>query len=163
VSKKVGKAAPSETASQPEESRHSRRELLEEELLGLLIIEPEIAKEMDLIKLIATPLASKILSEILSYLKKHKHLEVSELSETLPPEFKAGFADIVISSSIELPKNPLNEAKVHEREITKLVLKEEIDKLTQLISREEGKGSESKMSELEERFHKLSQELTSLG
>jgi DNA primase len=141
-----------------------RQELLEERLLGLAFeLDPETLKQKEMIDLISTPLAKRILEEYLTFSKKRKIFNSSEFAEGLPKELFDGFAEMVLkSSNLEDPKELEKELKVVKRELKILKYKYLLTSLAKEIKTCEEKGTKKKLLLSQKRFNQTTQKLSQL-
>lgn len=146
-----------------EETEKPRRELLEEELLSLILEEPEkvekrVKKEKAQIK---SPVLSKICSKILEFTESTGNFTIKEFGDFLPEELKKAFADLVLRDT-DLTEDP---AKIKKEitntilEITRIDTKEKMDELASEISELERRQEKGKLKEKEREFALLSQKL----
>jgi len=161
VTKEVQKNTRTEkmTIEKQEKPTKTRRELLEEELLAL-VITAKIAELPGLEEFVTTTLAGKLLVEAKKFASKNKNFEISKFADELPAELKNGFAAIVMS--MENSPNVEKEVNSIKTELKKLDLGEERTRLTKAIATAEEKADQKTLTALQEEYDKLSVELSKL-
>ena len=143
-----------------------RRELLEERLLALAFqSDPKIISERKTFSLFAAPLTTRIAKEYRKYSKGNKEFNPSDFAASLPKELVQGFADMIledVQSLIEKPQIFKKEQTLVIRELSFLKIKDELTALGEKIREYEEKDEKGKLRKAEEKFSKLSEELTRL-
>lgn len=144
----------------------SRREMLEERLMGLSFqTDPTALLKRKIYSLIKTPLAKRILVEYKDFAKKVKVFNPSEFAESLPKELVDGFAEMILKDtkgpvdSEESIKKELN-LVVHELEI--FDIKEKLREAALVIRDLEKEGQKAKLKKEEEKFGRLTSNLAEL-
>ena len=142
------------------------REITEERLLTLYFQkDPKLLLEKEVISLIETSLAKRILEELGEYFGKKSKFDLSEFSNRLPKELSEGFAAIILSADEIHSDKP----EVLDREIKAVILrlkllenKDKREKMTREIKELEGKGEKRKLKEAQSKYDRLNVKRTSL-
>ena len=144
----------------------TRRELLEERLLGITFaLDAKILLEKQVYSLIKTSLAKRITAAYKRFAKGKKSFDPSQFAERLPRELVEGFADIILFDSLkpnESPSDKRKEFEVVKREIKVLDIKEQLGLTAEEIKEYEKSSRKSKLKSAEKKFAKLTQALSSL-
>ncbi len=148
---------------EPEKTQATRRDLLEEELLALLLSEPALLTIPENQNIFETPIASKIMLAVTKHLDSGEAFDAKAVAEKLPDELKSKFSEFVIGAQSEEVKNPDKQAKLLVRELTKITLKERMQSLARKMNRYESAGKSDKLSQIEEEFGQLSKKISELG
>ena len=168
---KVGKASPiSKTPLEDwTKEEETRREILEEHLLGLCFQAeewPHLRKRI-VLNLIKTPRLIRILAILAKYLRKYKTYQSERLAKMMPPEIKPGFNKLYLLDMEDLIKGPdefQREWKKTLSQLEKLDLKQKLEELTIQIKNLEAKKplkreERLKLKKLGEKFRRLCQKL----
>lgn len=154
-----------EGAVLPAEKAVGRRDLLEERLLSLgFRYQEKLLADKNLVGLVTTPLASRILEEYLEYIRNHSKFSLSKFADSLPKELFEGFAEMVLTEDFELenPSEAPKEIEIVKRELKVLAVKEDLTRVSEEIKNAEGEDHSEKIGKLKESFNKLTQKLHSL-
>jgi DNA primase len=144
----------------------TRRELLEERLLGIAFaLDAKILLEKQASSLIKTSLARRITTAYKRFTKDKKSFDPSQFAEGLPRELVEGFADILLFDSLkpnESPSDKRKELEVVKREIQILDIKDQLELMAEEIKKYEKSSRKSRLKGAEKKFAKLTQTLSSL-
>lgn len=121
--------------------------------------------EKEILSLIKTPLARRILDELASFLKKNLKFDLTLFSKLLPSELTDGFAGVILGQEeIHTEKPELLEREV-KGVIVRLKLLENQDRreeLTRQMKELEGKGEKGKLMAIKAKYNRLNVKRTSL-
>lgn len=151
----------------PKTLSKDRREVLEETLMSLAFrYKPKILLKKDIKKLFTTPLALRILNEFSGFNKRHKNFDPSLFAGKLPPELVDGFVKIILGEikgvKEDDPDALKKEIEIVQKEIKILEVKQKLKKIASLIREIEEKGETEKLKELQNKFRRLTRELSKL-
>jgi hypothetical protein len=155
------------TETQPE--KPSRREILEEHLLGLAFQSQNWAslRQKKVLEAIKTARFQQILEALGKYLKKYKKLETERLAKMLPAELLAVFDKLFLldlAGIIEEEDLAEKELEKTLTELAKLSLREKLKEISSQIKalekeKKPSRKSKSKLKKLNEQFRDLSTQL----
>ncbi|MDO8270070.1 MAG: DNA primase [Candidatus Levybacteria bacterium] len=143
--------------------KRSRQEMMEEHLLTLVLQSQDpksmtavVASILDPIEL-TTPHAHTIFQSLKKYFLANDELKVSEISTTLAQDLVSYF-DMYFLNPI--PHFPTEETYIHEIEkttnaIKQSSIKKRLEKLSEQMKKEEGKGNEEELQKLRVEFNSL--------
>ncbi len=160
--KKVG-SRPNKKKKPHSENKKNRRELLEEQLIGLIFgvrqwnyLEKEIINN-----LISSSRLKKILNQARSFFSQNGDLKLKDFFNTLPEELKPGFEKIYFYGQKDksFEKKDIDETI---RELTREDCRQQLAEISQQISQLEKEGKDGEIEELERRYVQLSQKLSRL-
>lgn len=145
----------------------SRKKLLEEHLLVLAFQSGEekklLSKEVNVF--FQTPSLVKIIKSLADYFKKQKKFNTDKFAKQLPAELLEIFNNFFLEDLGKESQNSSWQEKEINRtlfELKKLIIQEELKKLSQEIASSEKEGKEEILVEKEEKFRLLSQKLAKL-
>jgi DNA primase len=141
-----------------------RKVLLEERLLALILQGIDLPeKEFSKVKF-TTPLASRLLKELIDFKKREKKFTVSKFEKHLPPELVVGMRNIYLSENTSDldPETRLKEYKTIILELKILEVKQKLDKIAKEIFLFEKKGEKKNLTKAKESFSEISKELSFL-
>lgn len=142
----------------------TRRELLEEQLLSLVLQgDPGRAKE-ELSNLIKSPSLVRIHQEVVKFLKENKNFNPSKLAASLPGELVEPFATLLLADIGDFLDDPQKFDRVlaqTKREIKIVDLKGELAQVASRIKELEKKGGKE-FEDKKNEFTRLSRELSRL-
>jgi len=145
----------------------NRRQILEERLLTIAFQrDPQVLFDKEILDLIKTPLASRILNEYQNFSAKHKEFNPSAFAEILPKELFNGFAEMALRDIQDLPDNPSiakKEIEVIKNEIRIFEIRHKLEFLGTKIRVFESAGENKKLDEAKIKFQKLTQKLADLS
>lgn len=142
------------------------REVTEERLLTLYFQkDPRGLMEKEILSLIATPLAKRILDELASFLKNNLKFDLPLFSKLLPSELTDGFAEIILGDEEIHTEKP----ELLKREIESVVVRlkllenqEKREELARQMKEFEAKGEKKKLDRVQTKYNRLNQIRTSL-
>ncbi|KKQ52974.1 DNA primase [Candidatus Woesebacteria bacterium RIFCSPHIGHO2_01_FULL_39_17] len=143
----------------------TRRELLEERFLAVVFrYEPKILlKVSQILKLIQTPLAKRIVEEFRSFAKKHKSFDPSIFASTLPNELVEGYVDLILEDikglDEDTPEKLKKELKFIEKELRVLDIRDRLEKVSLEIGGLEKLKDTRMVKKKEEEFGELTKKL----
>ena len=141
VSGEVAKVVIPETKTKVEPLKHqdakkSRRELLEESLLGLILKEdPSLLQKPQVSSLIKTPFAQRILTEFMSFAKTKPKLNLETFAKYLPKELLDNFAKIIFSLGQIDESSVKNEINQTFKQLSVMTTRQELIALTKSDSK----------------------------
>jgi DNA primase len=143
----------------PKEEK-SRRQLLEERLLTLAFqSDPQALGDEKVIRLVATPLAKRIVEEYLKFHQEGKTFSPSEFAEGLPKELVEGFAEMVlrdIASLVEDKNQLASELELVLAELEKEDISQRQERLGVKIRELEQSGAKEELEKTIKKYDTLS-------
>lgn len=134
----------------------SRRELIEERLVGVALqYDRELLADPEIIELITTSFAKKILNEV-KKISNYKGLELGELFKKLPKELSDGFSEVMLS---DLEKS---ETKAVIKELKMLNFKNLLEELGNKIATAEKNDQQKELDRLQREFSGVAKKLSAL-
>ncbi len=139
------------------DEKKDRRQLLEEAVFANLILsKDDLFFDQEIKQLITTPFVKRTYDLICQKIKKANKLDIKEILEILPDEFKKGFSDIILSVS---EKEDLN---ILIKELKILDIRQSLEKLAGEIREQEQSGNDTEVSRLQNIFTQLAEKLSKL-
>lgn len=143
-----------------------RRELLEERMMSLaFLFDPKILLSRKVSGLIKSTLTKKILLRFKQYSKGKRKFNPAAFAEALPNELMDGFANMILNDSSQ-PKSSLSaqkkELELIKYELAVLNIKDQLEIVTNDIQKYESKNNMQKLKKAEQKFSKLTKNLTDL-
>lgn len=146
--------AEKESTSQNEEK--TRKQLLEERFLALLLLfDRKEIKNQDVVEIFSDPYLKRFISE-LSKIEALEDLEIGSIFQKLPKELAEGFQQNLLK---EYEKEELPEVK---KQLTMLSLKEILNELSDRIAKAEEKDNEEELNSLQKSFSETTKKLSAL-
>ncbi len=145
--------------------KKDRKQLLEERLLSIAFQSNpgEIIKK-DYLKLFSSPLAVRMFSSYLEFIKEKKY-SVSLFKKYLDPELLEGFSLLILDAlnvDYENISTAKKEAELVVNNLKTLNMKELLSNLQKNIDLAEKRGDDKEVADLEKRFSLVSEELNAL-
>lgn len=145
----------------------SVREIKEERLLAVAFrYDSKILLDKDISTLISSPLAKRILQELVSFMLENKEFDPSLFASKLPKELLVGFTTLVLKEIGDLenasPEMLLNEIKVLTKDLQKIKLEEDRREISDKLKIAEEKGDKTLLQKLEENYNQINKELFKL-
>ena len=142
------------------------REIAEERLLTVAFkYDPKVLTDKNLVKLIKTPLAERILDSFLIYMKNNKEFDPSLFAGDLPKELVGGFANMVlkeIGGLEDIPERYLNEISIIKKNLGIIDVKDKLELISQELKEAERTGDLHKLRKKQEEFKKVSVKIKEL-
>lgn len=154
-----------EAAQEPSLPEKTRRQLLEEQLLSLVLQgEPEQIRKKEFAKLFKNPALLRIRKQAVEFLAKNKNFDPSKFASSLPGELLEPFASLILTDLGQLLDEPKRAKKVVEqtkREIKIIDLRGKLQELADRIKELEAKGGK-KLETAKSEFVQASRQLSEL-
>lgn len=138
-----------------------RLALLEEELFTVLLANPDLFEDENLTKIFSTSPVSKMVEKIVEHLSLGNKYDAKKIVDIMPAELRQKFSEYVIRSPEEVDAQ--KQITLLSKEILKLSLKDQMQKLAQDLSKYESEGDEGKLKETESLFRQISKKITELS
>lgn len=145
-------------------SPKSRISILEEKIFTLAFShDPRILLNPKVNSLISSPLLTRIIEEMVKYLKKEKHFDPSVFADKLPKELVDGFIDLVLKEvKVEEEESYEKELALVVKELKIAKLKERLNTLVRNIRGLENTLQKNKLKKAQKKFDFLRKKLTDL-
>ncbi len=138
----------------------SPREKMEERLMALAFrFDLDLLKNRDIVDLVVTPLAKRILHAFRDFMKKRRLFDPSLFAENLPKELLEGFLGMVLKEVGGLedkPESYQNEIRVIVKNLKVLEAKEKLRLVSLELKEAERKGDLKVLRDKQEEFSKVS-------
>ncbi len=143
----------------------TRQQMLEERLLSLAFQLDTNVLEETLYDIFKSPVPKKLFQHFLSFTKINENYSIKTFSDYLPPELKEAYAALILEDNqnfVDDPNSVERELNLLIKELKILDLKVRLQKITIDIAKYEKENNENKLKMVEEKFNKLSRELSKL-